>query len=150
MKLEKLTKTVTKSKKRPGRGYGSGKGGHTSGRGAKGQKARSKVKTFEGTAMRKSLIRRLPMFRGKGKFKSFKTASVILNLKDLKDFPKTSEVTPESLVKVGLLPPSAQNLPIKLLGDGVAPKGLKVALATSKAAAKKITAAGGKIIEKVK
>lgn len=59
-----------KSKKRVGRGYGSGKGGHTSGRGQKGQKARGKISPlFEGTKVKKSLIQRLPLQRGKGKFK---------------------------------------------------------------------------------
>jgi len=71
MELSALPKIVTKSKKRVGRGYGSGKGGHTTGRGAKGQNIRGKVPLyFEGTPMRKSLIRRLPMLRGKLKFKA--------------------------------------------------------------------------------
>ena len=49
--LQKLAKTVTKSNKRVGRGYGSGKGGHTASRGQKGQKSRvgSKIPLwFEG------------------------------------------------------------------------------------------------------
>jgi len=59
MELNKLPKIIGKRKKRVGRGYGSGKGGHTTGRGAKGQKARSKIKpTFEGGQL--SLVRRLP------------------------------------------------------------------------------------------
>ena len=58
MKLNTLTKT-NKKKIRPGRGIGSGKG-KTSGRGHKGQKARSGVaiKSFEGGQM--PLFRRLP------------------------------------------------------------------------------------------
>src|SRR3972149_1988059 len=64
-----LKKTVKKSKKRLGRGYGSGKGGHTSSRGQKGQKSRGKVGViFEGYKVKKSLIKRLPLLRGKGKF----------------------------------------------------------------------------------
>ena len=71
MDLKKLPKTTTKKKKRLGRGYGSGKGGHTVGRGAKGLKARSKLPlTFEGTKIKKSLLQRLPLRRGKGRFKS--------------------------------------------------------------------------------
>lgn len=66
MDLAKLPAIVTKGKKRVGRGLGSGKGGHTTGRGAKGDKVRGKVPLyFEGTKMRKSLIRRLPLLRGK-------------------------------------------------------------------------------------
>lgn len=59
MELEKLTKISSGGKKRVGRGYGSGKGGHTTGRGAKGQKVRGKIKlVFEGGQL--PLVRRLP------------------------------------------------------------------------------------------
>lgn len=69
MKEFKLPKVVLRGKKRLGRGYGSGKGGHTVGRGQKGQKARNKIGIlFEGMKMKKSLIKRLPLQRGKGKF----------------------------------------------------------------------------------
>lgn len=50
---------------------GSGKGSHTSGRGQKGQKTRRKIGVlFEGMKMKKSFLKRLPLMRGKGKFKS--------------------------------------------------------------------------------
>jgi large subunit ribosomal protein L15 len=64
--LSSLTKITTRSKKRLGRGYGSGKGGHTSSRGQKGQKSRvgSKVPLwFEGGAL--PLSKRIPMWRVK-------------------------------------------------------------------------------------
>jgi len=65
-----LPKVVTKRAKRLGRGYGSGKGGHTVGRGEKGQKTRNKIGVlFEGMKVKKSLLKRLPFRRGKGKFK---------------------------------------------------------------------------------
>jgi ribosomal protein L15 len=65
----KLPKVVTKSKKRIGRGRGTGKGGHTVGRGQKGQSSRGKIGIlFEGVKMKKSLLKRLPLARGKGKF----------------------------------------------------------------------------------
>ena len=99
MPLNKLSKTTATSKKRIGRGYGSGKGGHTSSRGAKGQKARSKVKLyFEGAPMRKSLIRRMPMLRGKLKNKSFQDQPIILNLKHLNLLPKGSVVDHKTLI----------------------------------------------------
>ncbi len=64
-----LPKVVAKSKKRVGRGMGSGKGSHTVGRGQKGQKTRRKIGViFEGVKMKKSLLKRLPLMRGKGKF----------------------------------------------------------------------------------
>lgn len=70
MKLHELQSIVGKRKKRLGRGIGSGKGGHTVGRGQKGQKSREKVPVlFFGTKMKKSLIKRLPMQRGKGRLK---------------------------------------------------------------------------------
>jgi len=54
-----LSKITRRGKKRVGRGYGSGKGGHTTGRGAKGQNVRNKVRsTFEGGQL--PLVRRLP------------------------------------------------------------------------------------------
>lgn len=67
--IMKLPKVVEKRKKRVGRGMGSGKGSHTSGRGQKGQKTRRKIGViFEGVKMKKSLLKRLPKMRGKGKF----------------------------------------------------------------------------------
>lgn len=72
--LSNLPKIKTKSKKRLGRGYGSGKGGHTSSRGQKGQKVRGKIHPlFEGQKNKKSLIQRLPLLRGKGKNKPQKS-----------------------------------------------------------------------------
>ena len=61
-----LPKTISKRKKRLGRGYGSGKGGHTVGRGQKGQKTRGKIGVlFEGIKVKKSLLKKLPLRRGK-------------------------------------------------------------------------------------
>lgn len=59
------------AKKRLGRGYGSGKGGHTSSRGQKGQKSRTKIHIlFEGLKVKKSTLKKFPLLRGKGKFKA--------------------------------------------------------------------------------
>ncbi|MBD3279089.1 MAG: 50S ribosomal protein L15 [Candidatus Pacebacteria bacterium] len=78
--LNQLTKIVTKSKKRVGRGYGSGKGGHTSGRGMKGQLSREGGKFglwFEGGQL--PMVKRMPMWRGKGRLKVINpTAEVTL------------------------------------------------------------------------
>jgi len=58
--MTNLPKVVAKSKKRLGRGMGSGKGSHTSGRGQKGQKSRGKIGVlFEGMKVKKSLLPRL-------------------------------------------------------------------------------------------
>lgn len=68
--LNNLIKITDKKSKRLGRGYGSGKGGHTTNRGQKGQKSRvgSKIPLwFEGGSL--PLVKRVPMLRGKGRFK---------------------------------------------------------------------------------
>jgi len=147
MKLNELPKTTEKSKKRVGRGYGSGKGGHTSGRGQKGQKSRSKVGLlFEGTKMRKSLIKRMPFLRGKGKLKSFRTQPIIINIKYLNLLPKGSLVNIKLLVKHGLIKAGDAKCGVKILGDGKLEKALTVELPTSKSAAEKIKKAGGKVV----
>lgn len=65
----KLPKIVGRKLKRLGRGMGSGKGSHTSSRGQKGQKSNKDLHIlFEGLKVKKSLLKRLPKLRGKGKF----------------------------------------------------------------------------------
>jgi large subunit ribosomal protein L15 len=79
--LNKLTSLAGRSRKRVGRGFGSGKGGHTSSRGQKGQRSRTGAKVplwFEGGQL--PLIKRLPMWRGKGKFSVVRpTAEITLS-----------------------------------------------------------------------
>jgi len=148
MQLNKLSKTTTKKQKRVGRGIGSGKGGHTSGRGQKGQKTRDKVKLmFEGTKVRKSLIKRLPMMRGKLRLKPRGKDAVILNVKYLNLLKDKTEVTVESLIKAGLVSEEAKLVGVKILGDGELQKALTVMLPVSKGAKAKIEKAGGKVIE---
>ena len=147
MKLSKLPKITTRSKKRLGRGYGSGKGGHTVGRGAKGAKARGKTAlAFSGTKMRKSLLRRLPLKRGKDKFKP-KPKPISVNLKYLNLFSKNEKVDLQALIKRGIiLEKEAKKSGVKILGDGQLKVALKVELPCSKSVQKKIEKAGGKVI----
>lgn len=147
MKLSKLPKTTKRGKKRLGRGYGSGKGGHTVGRGAKGAKARGKVRLyFEGAAAGASLIKRLPLLRGKGKHKSFKRKSVIINVKHLNVLPKSSVVDIKSLLKYKVIDEAeAKKHEVKILGDGELKIPLIVKLPCSSGAKKKIEKAGGKV-----
>ena len=149
MVLDKLPKTKSKSKKRLGRGYGSGKGGHTSGRGAKGTKARGKVGlAFEGTKAKKSFIQKLPLMRGKGKHKSLKKKPLIVNLKHLSLFKKDELVNEESLIKKGIVEAkTAKKFGIKILGDGDLKISLRVDLPCSKSAIKKIQKAKGKVLK---
>lgn len=76
--LSSLTKLTARSAKRVGRGVGSGKGGHTAGRGTKGQRSRTGSTAplwFEGGQL--PLTKRLPMQRGKGRFKVVRPAAEV-------------------------------------------------------------------------
>jgi ribosomal protein L15 len=142
----KLPKIIAKGGKRIGRGYGSGKGGHTVGRGQKGQKARRTIGIlFEGLKMKKSFIKRLPLRRGKGKFKS-NPAPLIVNLEVLNILPVGTNVTLEELVSHGIVDKKSARFGIKILGNGTLSKKLTIALPISGSAAKKVEEAGGKVV----
>lgn len=141
--LSGLPQIKTKSKKRVGRGAGSGKG-KTSGRGQKGQAARGKIKLlFEGGQL--SLIKRLPLLRGKGKNKSRGNKPLVINLKYLNLLPDKSIIDMDTLIKNKIIKEEFKNYPLKILGDGELTKALTVKLPVSHGAEKKIIAAGGKI-----
>lgn len=128
-----------KKKQRVGRGNASGMG-TTSGRGAKGQKARSGGSVpqwFEGGQM--PIYRRLPK-RG---FKNrFRTEYAVVNIKDLATFEKGSVVDRRALREMGKIP--SLNVSVKLLGDGEITVPLTVKLEkASQAAIDKIARAGG-------
>lgn len=123
MNLSSLIRVVERSKKRVGRGYGSGKGGHNSGRGTKGQKARTKVGLlFEGTKSKKSLVKRLPLLRGKGKFKPA-NVRLAINVEKFASWPKSLVINPENIAKQGL---SDGETLIKIVGKGSLPTGVDV------------------------
>lgn len=145
MQEVKLPKIKNKVAKRLGRGYGSGKGGHTVGRGQKGQKARGKIGIlFEGLKVKKSLIRRLPLQRGKGRLIS-KRKPIIIKLALLNLLPAGSSVDLELLVKEGIVKKEdAEIFGVKILGDGEISKKLTILVPISKSAARKIEKAGGK------
>jgi len=139
-----------KDRKRVGRGLGSGKGRY-SGRGLKGQKARSgshKVRPgFEGG--QNPLYMRLGKLRGGSKdalpVGPFRTATAPVNVATLDDrFEAGAEVTPETLVEKGVLKNTKTD--VKILGNGDLTKKLSVtAHAVSASAREKIEAAGGSI-----
>ena len=147
--LNNLPAIVGKRKKRVGRGYGSGRGGHTVGRGQKGQKSRNKpYLLFEGVKTQKSLLRRLPLLRGKGKLKS-SPKPIVVNVRFLNLLPKGTKVTVKSLAKYGLIKESeGRRFGVKILGAGKLEKALTVTLPCSSGAKKKIEKAGGTVIEK--
>ena len=129
-----------KNRKRVGRGSGSGMG-KTSGKGHKGQNARSGVSrepAFEGGQM--PIMRRLPK-RG---FKNdmFKTVYEVVNIARLEEvFSDKSEITLEDMYARGLV---RGGCPVKVLGVGDISRAVTVqAHAFSASAAEKIKNAGG-------
>lgn len=139
----KPAKGATKSKKRIGRGEGSGKGG-TSTRGHKGQKSRSGYSRkvgFEGGQM--PLQRRVPKFGFKNiNRKEYKGVN-ISTLQELADAKKLSEISVETLVENGLV---RKNSLVKILGNGELKSKLTVkANAFSKSAVAAIEAQGGSV-----
>ncbi len=138
----KPPKGAKHSKKRVGRGQGSGTG-VTAGRGEKGAKSRSGFKHkrgFEGGQM--PLHRRVPK---RGFFNLFRVEYAIVNLDDIAErFDAGAVVTPESLRERGLVR-GAAGQPVKVLARGEVAKALTVrAHKFSGKAAEKIAAAGGK------
>ena len=143
--LNKLSPLV-KKRKRVGRG---GKLGGTSGKGHKGQKARSGGYVrigFEGGQM--PLYRRLPK-RGFNNH-NFKDNFVVVNLKQLDDnFDIGTLITKEVLVERGLIKAhkGKQGMLLKVLGNGVLSKKFTIqADAFSKSALKAIEDCGGEAL----
>jgi len=130
---------ATHSRKRVGRGPGSGLG-KTAGRGNKGQKSRTGYRHqrgFEGGQM--PLHRRLPK---RGFTNIFRVEYDIVNLSDLDRFEAGANVTPESLVASRL---ARRDRPVKILGDGQIGKALQVSAHKFSAGARaRIEAAGGR------
>ena len=143
MKLENLCKTPeAKSRKRVGRGPGSGLG-KTAGRGENGQKSRSGASIpawFQGGQT--PLYRRVPK-RGFNNAR-FRTEYATINLSDLnKYFNDGDEVTPEVLKEKGII--KQQLCGVKVLGNGELEKKLTIkANRFSSSAVTKIESAGGK------
>ena len=143
MKLNELQRNIgaTHAKKRVGRGSGSGLG-KTSGRGQKGQKARSGGSinpVFEGGQL--PLYRRIPK-RGFSNAK-FKTVYGVINLTELNKFEDGTVVTPALLKETGLV--KKQYDGIKVLGNGKLEKKLTIqANKFSESALEKIKEAGSK------
>ncbi len=160
----------TSARKRVGRGYGSGLG-KTSGRGQKGQLARtghSKMPVwFEGSPSKTNSIKRQGYKRGVGFNNPNHVDYEVVNLSQLADL-EGSEFSPQTLMLVGLIKPTrSQVLPVKIitmlggvenvdgyaplvkvLGDGQLKRAITVhAHRFSASARQKIEAAGGRVVE---
>jgi large subunit ribosomal protein L15 len=137
----KPAKGATSTRKRVGRGPGSGLG-KTSGRGEKGQKSRSgfgQKLGFEGGQM--PLHRRVPK-RGFTNAR-FRKEYVTVNIDRLEIFDAGTVITPDTLLKRGVIKKLKDGL--KVLGDGALTKPLTVRAHKFSAKAQEIiTKAGGK------
>ncbi|WP_456277069.1 50S ribosomal protein L15 [Bacillus sp. AK128] len=142
MKLHELkpTEGSRKERKRLGRGIGTGQG-KTSGKGHKGQNARSGGGVrpgFEGGQT--PLFQRLPK---RGFTNIHRKEFTIVNLDTLNRFEEGTEITPELLLETGVI--SKYTAGVKILGKGVLEKKLTVkAHKFSSSAKEAIEAAGGK------
>jgi len=133
-----------KSRKRIGRGHGSGSG-KTSGRGVKGQKARTSggVRQYH-MGGNLPLFRKLPFLRGEGFTPRNRVRYAEVNLDALQGFAAGAEVTPETLASAGLL--KDKNKPIKIMGRGDVKVALKIKVhKVTDGARQKIEQAGGSV-----
>lgn len=143
MKLSDLSKIVQKSKRRVGRGHGSGRV-KTAGRGTKGQNARGRVKIgYEGGQL--PLIKRLPLLRGKAKNASRKEAAITITIGKLRAFKEGDKVNLAELKKLGVIDTSVYRVKV-VAGKGEIPHNLQVEVACSQGARKIIEKSGGKVL----
>lgn len=143
MELSNLRKITDKKKKRVGRGYGSGKGGHTVGRGSKGQKSRAGSRIaplFEGG--QNPLSMRIP--HKKGFIKHTKVPNEIIRIDSLNIFNNGDEISAVELFKTGII--KGEGTP-KILDTGELTVVLKISgILCSKGAKEKIEKLGGSVI----
>ena len=145
MKLNELKppKNSRHSKKRVGRGHGSG-WGKTCGRGHKGQKSRSGASIpawFEGGQM--PLVRRIPK-SGPRRIGHVRIEYSVVNIQTLSIFEDGATVSLETMFESGIV--KGKNSRVKILVDGEIEKKLTVqAHKFSKTAVEKIEAVGGTV-----
>jgi large subunit ribosomal protein L15 len=149
MKLNTIkdNKGANQERKRIGRGIGSGTG-KTSGKGHKGQKARSGVaiKGFEGGQM--PIHRRLPK-RGFNNIN--RVPNVELNIEKIEKLIDTKVIDPKkvinhkSLMEIGLV--KSENSKLKLLGKGEIKNKINIEVTSSSSAAKEmVEKMGGSVL----
>ena len=138
-----MPRITQKESRRVGRGHGSGRG-KTSGRGTKGQKARTNIPlAFEGGAL--PLVKRLPLLRGRGRNKVFKPHPIAINISSLNKFSKKTTIDIDTLIKYGIVGNAARKLGVKILSNGDLNVPLSVKVPVSEGARKKIEKAGGTV-----
>ena len=144
MELHTLLKTKTPSRKRVGRGIGSGKGGHTSSRGSKGQKARTGYnlpRGFEGGQV--PLWKKVPQIGG---FKNARAKRIIsVSIAKFNIFEDGAVITPYSLIEAGIFKKLSRSK-VKILDYGKLEKKVELkGFIFSKSAKEKLEKAGAKI-----
>ena len=145
MKLHNLEKLIDRSKKRIGRGIGSGKG-KAGGRGTKGQKARGKIPaSFIGGSL--PLYKKLPFVSGWGNKKA-NLKPVVITFDHLNTFKADSTISVAALFESKIIAGrSAQKRGVKILDKGeLKIRGLKVEIPVSREAKAKIEKLGGKVV----
>jgi large subunit ribosomal protein L15 len=142
MKLHELKKVTVRKNKRLGHGYGSGKGGHTSSRGQKGQKSRNGVRlSFTGSSW--VWFKRLPFMRGKSRFNSFGKKALI-NLSKLNVFENGDLVSMETLIEKKIISKNQATISsVKIVGTGKLEKKLNIMVPATLSAQKAIKEAKG-------
>lgn len=140
----KPNKGAHRDRKRVGRGTAAGQG-KTCGRGMKGQKSRA----GGGVALYHQggnlpFFRKLPFMRGEGFTVINRVEYEEVNLEKLDGLKAKTEVSPEFLLKAGII--KEKKLPVKILGRGEISVALKVkAHKVTKGAQEKIEKAGGSV-----
>ena len=154
MKLNELSDNfgASKSRRRVGRGIGSGKG-KTSGKGHKGAKARSgvSIKGFEGGQM--PIYRRLPK---RGFVNIFRINNSIVNVGRIQSSIDSGKIDPKQLIdlpllkNLGFIRSSSKN--VRLLSKGSIKSSVNIKVnSASKSAIDAVENAGGKVvIEEIK
>jgi len=144
MNLSNLPKSVKTGKKRLGRGYGSGVGGHTVGRGQKGQKTRGVIPLwFEGGQL--PIVRRTPFIKGKHRFQVIKLQPITVNFDILsKYFDEKAVIDSALLAKTFKTSDKEVKRGFKIIATGKLEKALEVNVLASAGAIKAIEKAGGK------
>jgi large subunit ribosomal protein L15 len=144
MELHDLPKISASSKKRLGRGIGSGRG-KTSGRGQKGQKARGKIPAANvGAGL--ILYKKLPFKRGWGNRKTSAKVTTV-TLEQLNILTANTKVDLACLIDHKLVTPrKAHRGGVKILAQGQLKKAFIVELPVSQNAKAKIEQAGGSVL----
>jgi large subunit ribosomal protein L15 len=142
--LSNLPKTVDKSKKRVGRGAGTGKGAKSARGTTRHQAARENIPlSFEGGQGK--MVKRFPLLRGKGRNKSIVSKPEVITLDHLNMFDEGSTVDMQALADKKLIHVGSHEMSVKVLNNGTLTKKLIIVLPVSQTVKKRIEELGGEV-----